>query len=54
MDQARVLLGGGIGSGKSTAGSVFDLRGAAVLSADRAAHRALITIARTINDTDAS
>jgi dephospho-CoA kinase len=41
MDQARVLLGGGIGSGKSAAGSVFELLGAAVLSADRAAHRAL-------------
>jgi len=41
MDQARVLLGGGIGSGKSAAASVFGLLGAAVLSADRAAHRAL-------------
>jgi dephospho-CoA kinase len=41
IDQARVLLGGGIGSGKSAAASVFALLGAVVLSADRAAHRAL-------------
>lgn len=40
-DQARVLLGGGIGSGKSAAAEVFALLGAAVLSADRAAHRVL-------------
>jgi dephospho-CoA kinase len=38
---ARVLLGGGIGSGKSAAAAVFSLLGAAVLSADRAAHRVL-------------
>lgn len=41
MDQTHVLLGGGIGSGKSAAAAVFDLLGAAVLSADRAAHRVL-------------
>lgn len=40
-DPTRVLLGGGIGSGKSAAASVFEILGAAVLSADRAAHRAL-------------
>lgn len=38
---ARVLLGGGIGSGKSAAGAQFSLLGASVLSADRAAHRVL-------------
>jgi dephospho-CoA kinase len=37
----RVLLGGGIGSGKSAAGALFSLLGASVLSADRAAHRVL-------------
>jgi dephospho-CoA kinase len=39
--QTRVLLGGGIGSGKSAAASVFSLLGAAVYSADRAAHGVL-------------
>jgi dephospho-CoA kinase len=38
---ARALLGGGIGSGKSTAAALFASRGAAVLSADRAAHAVL-------------
>jgi len=41
MDRVRVLLGGGIGSGKSAAASLFSLQGASVLSADRAAHRVL-------------
>ncbi len=41
MERVRVLLGGGIGSGKSAAGSLFSLLGASVLSADRAAHRVL-------------
>lgn len=40
-DPVRVLLGGGIGSGKSAAAAVFSLLGATVLSADRAAHRVL-------------
>lgn len=38
---ARALLGGGIGSGKSTAAAVFAALGAKVLSADRAAHAVL-------------
>jgi dephospho-CoA kinase len=38
---ARALLGGGIGSGKSTVAALFASRGAAVLSADRAAHAVL-------------
>ncbi len=38
---ARALLGGGIGSGKSTAAALFASRGAAILSADRAAHAVL-------------
>jgi dephospho-CoA kinase len=38
---ARALLGGGIGSGKSTAAALFASLGAAVLSADRAAHAVL-------------
>jgi dephospho-CoA kinase len=38
---ARALLGGGIGSGKSTAAAMFASLGAAVLSADRAAHAVL-------------
>jgi len=38
---ARALLGGGIGSGKSTAAALFAAMGAAVLSADRAAHSVL-------------
>ena len=37
----RVLLGGGIGSGKSAAAVFFSAMGAAVLSADRAAHLVL-------------
>jgi dephospho-CoA kinase len=37
----RAYLGGGIGSGKSTAAAVFAALGAAVLSADRAAHAVL-------------
>jgi len=40
-DPARVLLGGGIGSGKSAAAALLSAMGAAVLSADRAAHRVL-------------
>jgi dephospho-CoA kinase len=36
-----VLLGGGIGSGKSTAAAFFAVLGAAVLSADRAGHAVL-------------
>jgi dephospho-CoA kinase len=40
-DSARVLLGGGIGSGKSAAAAFWSMWGAAVLSADRAAHRVL-------------
>jgi dephospho-CoA kinase len=39
--QHLVLLGGGIGSGKSTAAGVFAALGAAVFSADEAGHRAL-------------
>ncbi len=38
---ARALLGGGIGSGKSTAAALFASLGAAVLSADGAAHAVL-------------
>ena len=38
---ARALLGGGIGSGKSTAAARFAALGAEVLSADRAAHAVL-------------
>jgi len=38
---ARALLGGGIGSGKTTAAALFASLGAAVLSADRAAHAVL-------------
>jgi len=38
---ARSYLGGGIGSGKSTAAALFSALGAAVLSADRAAHAVL-------------
>lgn len=38
---ARALLGGGIGSGKSTAAALFASLGAAILSADRAAHAVL-------------
>lgn len=41
MERVQILLGGGIGSGKSAAGSVFVLLGASVLSADRVAHRVL-------------
>ena len=37
----RALLGGGIGSGKSTAAAVFASLGAEVLSADAAAHAVL-------------
>jgi dephospho-CoA kinase len=37
----RVLLGGGIGSGKSAAAAFFAALGAAVLSADRAGHAVL-------------
>lgn len=40
-EPARVLLGGGIGSGKSAAAALLSSLGAAVLSADRAAHRVL-------------
>jgi dephospho-CoA kinase len=38
---ARAYLGGGIGSGKSTAALVFAAMGAEVLSADRAGHAVL-------------
>jgi dephospho-CoA kinase len=38
---ARALLGGGIGSGKSTVAALFASWGAVVLSADRAAHAVL-------------
>ena len=38
---ARALLGGGIGSGKSTAAAIFASLGAAVFSADTAAHAVL-------------
>jgi len=38
---ARVFLGGGIGSGKSTAAALFAAFGAEVFSADRAAHTVL-------------
>ena len=38
---ARAFLGGGIGSGKSTAAAVFAALGAKVFSADRAAHAVL-------------
>jgi len=38
---AHAYLGGGIGSGKSTAAAIFSALGAAVLSADRAAHAVL-------------
>ncbi|MFH1329308.1 MAG: dephospho-CoA kinase [Actinomycetota bacterium] len=38
---ARALLGGGIGSGKSTAAALFAALGAEVFSADRAAHAVL-------------
>ena len=37
----RVLLGGGIGSGKSTATGILAALGAEVMSADRAGHRVL-------------
>ena len=37
----RALLGGGIGSGKSTAAALFASWGAVVLSADRASHAVL-------------
>jgi dephospho-CoA kinase len=40
-DQKRVLLGGGIGSGKTSAASILGRLGAAVLSADEAARRVL-------------
>jgi dephospho-CoA kinase len=40
-DPRRVLLGGGIGSGKSTAALILAGLGAAVLSADQAARRVL-------------
>jgi len=40
-EPARVLLGGGIGSGKSAAAALLSSLGAVVLSADRAAHRVL-------------
>lgn len=38
---ALAYLGGGIGSGKSTAAAIFSALGAAVVSADRAAHAVL-------------
>lgn len=41
VQRVRTFLGGGIGSGKSAAGAVFARLGAAVLSADEAAHAVL-------------
>jgi dephospho-CoA kinase len=38
----RVLLGGGIGSGKSTAAAILADLGAEIISADAAGHRALL------------